>query len=655
MRDLPADGAIPPRVVIEHVQPEVDGGRFAVKRVEGDLVRVEADIFADGHDELDARLFYRKAGEPHWHETAMTLINNDHWFGEFTVEELGEYVYRLTGWVDHFATWRRDFRKWLEVRQDIESELLVAAGLVRNAAANASGQDARLLAERAAALAAATDVDTRAELALDDSLADLMVTYGDHGTITEYDRGQRIFVDRERARFGTWYEMFPRSTSPDESRQGTFRDCIARLPYVSDMGFDVVYFPPIHPIGETNRKGRNNSPISQPGEPGSPWGIGSAAGGHKAIDPKLGTLEDFRALVAAAQDRGMEVALDIAFQCSPDHPYVKEQPQWFRHRPDGSLRYAENPPKKYEDIYPINFETEDWQALWQELTSVILFWAEQGVQIFRVDNPHTKSFAFWEYAIAAVKAQHPGAIFLAEAFTRPRIMYQLAKLGFTQSYTYFTWRNDPREMNEYLTELTTTEVKEYFRPNFWPNTPDILHEVLQTGGRPTFLMRYVLAATLTANIGIYGPAYELIVNEPREPGSEEYLHSEKYEVKHWDLDAPDSLATFIGLVNRIRRDNPALQWNETLRFLDNSNGMILAYTKTSRDGSNVVLAVVNMDLFNRQEVSFRLPLAELGLPTDNPYEVEDLLHQTRFTWSGEWQTVSLDPAELPALIFKLNP
>lgn len=583
----------------------------------------------------------------------MTFHNNDHWSAEFTVEKLGLYDYRLEAWVDAFATWRRDFEKRLLVNQDIESELHVAAELITSAAANAPGEDAAALRLRSAAIVAATPVDERVQLALDESLITLMDAYGSRGPVTTYDRGLQVRVDRPLARCSAWYEMFPRSTSPLPGRHGTFRDTIARLPYIQELGFDVLYLPPIHPIGKVNRKGRNNSPRCEPGDPGSPWGIGSAEGGHAAVHPELGTLEDFRALVAAANERGIEIALDIAFQVAPDHPWVKEHPQWFKHRPDGSIRYAENPPKKYEDIYPIDFETADWRALWTALEDVVRFWIGQGVTVFRVDNPHTKAFAFWETMITSVKQDHPEVIFLSEAFTRPRVRYYLAKLGFSQSYTYFAWRTTKQELTQYVTELTTTEVKEYFRPNFWPNTPDILHETLQHGGRGAFALRVVLAGTLAANYGIYGPAYELCVNTPREPGSEEYLDSEKYEIKHWDLDAPHSLRPLISRLNRIRRENPALQLNETIRFHETENDQLLAYSKTDRNGGNVVLVVVNLDPHLRQAGRVRLPLDELGLSWEADFEVHDMLTDTTYRWRGDWQYIELNPIVQPAHIFRI--
>jgi starch synthase (maltosyl-transferring) len=448
--------------------------------------------------------------------------------------------------------------------------------------------------------------------------------------------------------------MFPRSTAVEAGRHGTFRDVEARLGYVAGMGFDVLYLPPIHPVGRSHRKGRNNSPVAQLGDVGSPWAIGAEEGGHKAVHPDLGTLEDFRHLLAAARDRGIEVAMDLAIQCSPDHPWVREHPEWFRRRPDGSVQYAENPPKKYEDIFPIDFETPAREALWNELASVVFFWMDQGVRIFRVDNPHTKAFPFWEWLIAKVRAKHPEAIFLAEAFTRPKVMYGLAKLGFSQSYTYFTWRNTKEELTDYLRELTATKVREFFRPNLWPNTPDILPEPLQVGGRPMFQARLILAATLGASYGIYGPAFELLEEKPRTPGSEEYLDSEKYQIRHWDLGREDSLKDLITRVNRIRKENPALHDNLGLRFHEIDNPQLLAYTKATRDLSNIVLVVVNLDPHHAHTGWLKLPLKDLGLEGGGSYQVHDVLTDARYFWNGPRNFVQVDPHSIPGHIFRIR-
>lgn len=642
------------RIAIENVTPEVDAGRFAVKRTVGDRVVVEADAFADGHDELACHLFYRPAASRTWKETPMRLLGNDRWQGEFTVTANAAYVYKIEAWIDRFGTWRRDLEKRYEAGQDIGQELLAGAEMVRAAAANAIGRDAAWLNRQAEALERPWVPGRLPAAALQYALAQRMLRYASREPKTVHDVGQRIWVDRERARFSTWYELFPRSTSSEPGKAGTFLTTIERLPYIARMGFDVLYLPPVHPIGVTHRKGPNNNPVASPGDRGSPWAIGSAEGGHDALNPELGTLEDFRSLVQAANDLGIEVALDLALQCSPDHPWVKQHPQWFKHRPDGSIRYAENPPKKYEDIYPIDFETEDWQALWREIARVVRHWIAQGVRIFRVDNPHTKHLPFWEWLIADIHARNPDVLFLAEAFTRPRTMYRLAKLGFSQSYTYFTWRNTKYEMAAYMQELTQTEVREFFRPNFWPNTPDILHEFLQQGGRPAFVIRLLLAATLSANYGIYGPPFELAIGTPREPGSEEYLNSEKYEVRHWDLEQPYSLREIIEWVNRARRQNPALQRNDGFILMESSDDNLLAYAKVSPDGENRIICVVNMDPYSTHAGWVRVPLQALRLQSGEPYEVHDLLDGARYIWQGEWNYVELNPAVLPGHILRVE-
>jgi len=643
-----------PRVVIENVQPEVDAGRFPAKRIVGDTVVVEADLFTDGHDEIAALLLHRKGDSGPWQETPLQPLGNDRWAASFHVPTLGRYTFCLRGWIDPFKSWRRDLRKRLQAGQDVTVELLVGLDLIRKAAGRASGADAEQLRGTSEAFSEMALREEQTEQLLDEDLFRLVSRYPDLTHATSYEREPVIVVDRDKARYSTWYEMFPRSTSPEPGRHGTFKDVEARLSYVASMGFDVLYLPPIHPIGTTFRKGKNNAVNAQPGDAGSPWGIGSKEGGHKAVHPQLGTLDDFKRLLHKAREYDIEIAIDVAFQCSPDHPYAKEHPEWFRKRPDGTIQYAENPPKKYQDIYPIDFESPDWERLWDELLSVFLFWAKQGVRIFRVDNPHTKPFGFWEWALGEVKKEYPDALFLAEAFTRPRIMYRLAKLGFTQSYTYFAWRNTKAELTQYLTELTKPPVSDFFRPNFWPNTPDILTEHLQHGGRPAFMARLVLAATLTASYGIYGPAFELMVNRPRETGSEEYFDSEKYEVKHWHLEDPESLHDFIARVNGIRKANPALHTNDRLRFHPISNDQMICYSKTTADLTNVLVAIVNLDPYHTQSGWVELPLEQLGLGGDQPYQLHDLLSDARYLWHGERNYVELNPQVVPAHIFRLR-
>jgi starch synthase (maltosyl-transferring) len=639
------------RVIIEGVAPEIDGGRFAAKRALGENACIEADIFTDGHDSVSAVLLYRKQDEPDWTEVSFTSLGNDRWRASFPVTQLGVYVYTLEAWVDPFMSWRKGMAKKIEAGQDVAVDLLIGTVLVEKAVERARAGDKKRLRDFAALLKRQSTKSTGA--ALDDDLVSLMERYPDRQFATRYDKELEITVDRERARFSSWYELFPRSCG-ENGRHGTFKDVERRLPYVASMGFDVLYLPPIHPVGRTFRKGKNNAVTAEPRDVGSPWAIGSVEGGHKSVHPDLGTFEDFEHLVQRAKDHGLEIALDIAFQCTPDHPYVTAHPEWFRHRPDGSIQYAENPPKKYQDIYPIDFETEGWRELWDELRSVFTFWIGHGVRIFRVDNPHTKAFPFWEDCISRVKEQYPDTIFLAEAFTRPRVMGHLAKLGFSQSYTYFSWRNTKWELTEYFTDLTKTEMREYFRSNLWPNTPDILPEYLQYGGRPAFITRLVLAATLGASYGVYGPAFELCENQPREPRSEEYLNSEKYEIRQWDLDRPDSLKGFIARVNRIRKENVALQSDRSLRFHRVDNDQIISYSKQSEDRENTILTVVNLDPHHLHSGWVDVDLEALGLDTEQPYQVHDLLTDAHYLWQGARNYVELNPQVVPTHIFRVR-
>ena len=642
------------RVVIEGVSPEIDGGQFPIKRTRGETVTVEADIFVDGHEVIAAALLFRREQDKEWREAPMTALVNDRWRGEFAADEIGRSVYTVIAWVDRFESWRRDLGKKAEAGTHTDLDMLAGARLIEDAGKRAGADGAKLddwaksLRDKKRSLA------DKLALALSDDLAALAEQYPDRASATKYSRKLSVVIDPERARFGSWYEMFPRSCAPESGGHGSFKDCENMLPYVASMGFDVLYLPPIHPIGRTHRKGKNNAVIGSANDPGSPWAIGAEAGGHKSILPELGTLEDFKSLVQKAGTLGMEVALDLAFQCSPDHPYVKQHPQWFRRRPDGSVQYAENPPKKYEDIYPLDFTSEQWRELWQELLSVVQFWIDQGIRTFRVDNPHTKPLPFWQWLIDEIKKKNPDVIFLAEAFTRPKLMYRLAKVGFTQSYTYFTWRNTKPELTRYFTELTRGEVREYFRPNLWPNTPDILNEYLQFGGRPAFMVRFVLAATLGASYGIYGPAFELLEDRPREPGGEEYLNSEKYEIKNWNREKPDSLKEFIARVNRIRKENTALQSDHSLRFHETDNEQIICYTKQSEDLSNVIVVVVNLDPHHAQFGWVTIPIEALKLDPDESYQAHDLLTGARFLWHGERNYVELNPQTAPAHILRLR-
>ena len=639
------------RVAIERVRPQIDCGRFPIKRVIGEEVIVEADVFADGHDELSCEVLYRSCAKQEWQRVAMAGLGNDRWRAAFRVTQLGAWHYTVEAWIDRFATWRRDLAKRLSAGQEIAVECRIGAALIEEIAEQADRDRTRLLSWARML----RDGDERlGKVALDPELAQTAGQYPIRHFPSRFEKELSVAVDRERARFSAWYEIFPRSCAPEAGRHGTLRDCEAWLPYVAAMGFDVLYLPPIHPIGISHRKGKNNSVMAQPGDAGSPWAIGSEAGGHTAVHPDLGTLEDFDHLLASAKRNGIEIALDMAFQCSPDHPYVRKHPEWFRMRPDGTIQYAENPPKRYQDIVPLDFETAQWRELWQELEQVLMFWIARGVRIFRVDNPHTKALPFWEWVIGEVKRAYPEVLFLAEAFTRPKLMYRLAKAGFSQSYTYFTWRNTKPDLTAYFRELNQTEVREYFRPNVWPNTPDILSEYLQLGGRAAFVVRVILAATLAASYGIYGPAFELCENTPREPGSEEYLDSEKYEIKHRNVDIPWSLKELIGRVNRIRRENVALQSDRSLRFHETDNPALLCYSKADEDCSNVIIVVVNLDASHTQGGWVNLDAGALGLDATRAFQAHDLLSDGRYLWQGARNYVELIPESLPAHILRVR-
>jgi starch synthase (maltosyl-transferring) len=641
------------RVVVDDVQPRIDAGRFPVKRTEGDLVEVEANIFADGHDRLGAVLRVRRDGDDDVHEVRMEALGNDRWRAAFRADRTGMWRFWVHGWVDAFSTWHGELLRRLEAGQDIEQELLIGAKLLRRAA-RAGPDDGVRLRSMAKALRRGRP-DEIAALVSSPELVDLANSHPDMARGASTSDVYTVEVARERARHGAWYELFPRSSSPDPDRPGSLRDVEALVPEIAELGFDVLYLPPIHPIGHTSRKGRNNMTTAAARDPGSPWAIGSEEGGHTAVHADLGSVDDVERLVKTLDAHGMELALDIAFQCSPDHPWVHEHPDWFRHRPDGSIRYAENPPKRYEDIYPIDFETKDWRSLWRALRDVVCFWADRGISLFRVDNPHTKPFVFWEWLIAEVKREHPDSLFLSEAFTRPRVMEHLAKLGFDQSYTYFAWRNTKQELTDYLTELTKGPAREFMRPNLWPNTPDILTSVLQEGGPPAFRLRFLLAATLGANYGILGPAFEHAERTPREPGSEEYLESEKYEIKHRAPSEASGMQELIAAVNRIRHEQPALQHDRTLEFHGIDNPELLAYSKRSPDGTNVVLVIVNLDPRHRQAGWTDLRMWELGFEDWRAsFVARDLLSGELFEWRGPANFVDLDPAVRPGHVLKIE-
>jgi len=646
-------GKVRSRVQIESVQPKISGGRFPVKRIVEDAVKVEADIFVDGNNELSAVLLYRKEDSEKWSETPMAREENDRWLGEFRVNEIGLWKFTIQAWIDHFKSWQRDFKKRVEAEQDVSVDLLIGLELINKVQKKAAPRDKEKLNKIMEKLNNKRNKAEANNAVLSDELSRIMAKYPDRANAAVY-KELMVVVDPKIARFSAWYELFPRSASPLAGKHGTFKDVIARLPYVADMGFNVLYLPPIHPVGNTFRKGKNNSTLPEKGAVGSPWAIGGREGGHYSIHSQLGTLQDFQELIAKAGELGISIALDIAYQCSPDHPYVKEHPEWFRKRPDNTIQYAENPPKKYQDIFPLDFETENWEALWDELKNVITYWIKQGVKIFRIDNPHTKDLSFWEWVLSGIKKENPDVIFLAEAFTRPKLLYRLAKIGFSQSYNYFPWRNTKWELTQFITEITRTEAKEFFRANLWTNTPDILTEYLQIGGANAFKVRFILAATLGANYGIYGPAFELCVDKSVAPKSEEYLDSEKYEIKKWDLDSPVSLKPLITRVNQIRNSSVVLQQDYNLEFFPVDNNNIICYGKHNDDYSEILLMVVNLDPVWAQAGWIELPLGKLGISDQRPYQVHDLLSGDRYLWNGPRNFVRLDPAKQCAHIFRIR-
>jgi starch synthase (maltosyl-transferring) len=651
-RPLPNTIDPPSSVIIERVQPEIDGGRYPVKRVQGDILEVSADVFKDGHDKIAAVVKYRRKHDPQWQEAEMRLVDNDRWAGNILLPDNTRYCYTIEAFPDVFATWRDEVEKKTAAGQDVALELVEGKLILAEALPRADAADAEVL-ERAMAMVNAAESQTATVLyLLGPEVESVMRRVRSRRGGTIYDRELEVVVDRPAARFAAWYEMFPRSAGTEPGRGATLGEAADRLPAIAAMGFDVVYLTPIHPIGRAFRKGRNNTLEALPDDPGVPYAIGSEEGGHDAIEPGLGTLDDFNAFVSRAESLGMEVALDIAFQASPDHPWAKEHPEWFTIRPDGTIRYAENPPKKYQDIYPLNFDSPDWQGLWLELRRIILFWVERGVKTFRVDNPHTKPTVFWEWLIADVQQSHPDVIFLSEAFTRPKVMRSLAKAGFTQSYTYFTWRNFKPELEEYFTELTQSEMREYYRGNLFPNTHDILPFILQEGGRPAFKLRFALAATLSSVYGIYS-GYELCENTPV-PGREEYLNSEKYEYKVWDWDRPGNIVPYIARLNAIRREHPALQLYDNLRFYPSDDEHITCYGKATSDGADRVLVVVNLDPFDAHETWLHLPLWEWDMQPDQPFQVEDLLTGDTHLWH-QHQHIRLDPRDEPARLYAVRP
>ena len=640
-------------VVIENIEPSLDGGRYPIKRVVGQELKVSGDIFKDGHEQMCAVLKWRKQGEADWHQTPMKQTENDRWEAICHFIENALHEYTIEAWEDPFKSWQVEYgKKYGAGNLDLRTELDEASILAEKAASRATlKQDKERLLTFSKQFKSA-DAHFGAQLAKNPELSGLMAAWPDLSLSTEYRPYLRAFVDRPQALFAAWYEFFPRSAEGKANSGSKFRDCLPRVDDAKAMGFDVIYFPPVHPIGFTARKGRNNSVTCEPGDPGVPYAIGSKFGGHKAVEPELGTLDDFDWLVGEIKARGMEVALDFAINSSPDHPYVKEHPEWFFHRPDGTIKYAENPPKKYQDVYPLNFHNPDWRDLWEEMKDIILFWVRHDVRIFRVDNPHTKPNAFWEWLIADVQKEYPDVIFLAEAFTRPKMMKSLAKMGYTQSYTYFTWRNSKWDITQYLTELTQTEMKYYFRANFFPNTPDILPTFLQTGGRPAFLIRAVLATTLTTVYGIYS-GFELCENVPV-PGKEEYLNSEKYQFKERDWNAPGNIKDYLTKLNKIRNQNRALHEYENLRFHTVENEQIIFYSKATEGLDSIILVLVNLDPYNSQSGFAYVPLESFGINGNDPFQMEDLLTGEEFVWNGRRNFVMLDPHSRPAHVFKVR-
>jgi starch synthase (maltosyl-transferring) len=640
------------RVVIENINPLINCGELPLKSVVGETVPVSADVLGDGHDIIAACLCFKHEKERKWKEVRMYHTENDNWFASFQVDKQGFYEYKLQGWVDHALNWQHGISRKLDDGQVVNSELLEGAQLLEEIIPMATNGEVTFLNDCITSFRHPGAYNKAVEIARSEELYNILVKYPVKSLLNE-TAVFKVYVDRLKARFSTWYEFFPRSASEEKGKHGTFKDCLRLLPRVAEMGFDTLYFPPIHPIGEVNRKGKNNTTEAKEGDVGSTWGIGSKLGGHKDIHPELGSVEDFKEVVKAAEKLGIEVAMDFALQAAPDHPWVKQHPEWFKWRPDGTVQYAENPPKKYQDILPIYFESEDWKNLWQEMLDTALYWVEEcGIKVFRVDNPHTKPFYFWGWLIGELKKKHPDVLFLSEAFTKPKVMHQLAKQGFTQSYTYYTWRNSKQELIEYMEELTKTDQRYFFRPNFWPNTPDINPWSLQGGNEAIHLSRYFMAATLSSNTGIYGPVYEQMVSAAL-PGREEYLDSEKFQLRHWDWNAKNKLTTLISKINHIRKEQPSLQQTNNIEFLSVENEQLLAYYKYSDDREDETLMIVNLDPYYAQNGWVQLPLHSLGIHEGQNVSVTDLITGSSYNWDKEWNFVELHPA-LPFHLFKIK-
>lgn len=638
------------RIIIENVLPQLNSGSFAIKRIVGQKVTVTAEVFSDGHDVVESCVKFKHESEDNWQEVRMTHIQNDEWSAEFHVEKQGKYTYFVEGWVDYALNWQHGTERKINDNQYVKSELLEGAEYVRAILNLVDASDNEYLNRLVYYFTTESEYDNAVRETKSEELIKIFKKYPIR-FLENKSIDLEIYVDRKKALFSTWYEFFPRSASEEDGKHGTFKDCERLLPRVAAMGFDTLYFPPIHPIGEVNRKGKNNATNAEYGDVGSPWGIGSHHGGHKSTHPELGTIDDFKELVQKAKHLGIEVAMDYALQAAPDHPYVKDFPQWFKWRPDGTVQYAENPPKKYQDIQPIYFESSDWKNLWKELLDVALFWIEEcDIQIFRVDNPHTKPFYFWGWLIAEIKKKHPDVLFLAEAFTRPKIMNELAKQGFSQSYTYFTWRNSKQELTEYVEELTQTEQKEFYRPNFWPNTPDINPFALQHGNESVHLQKYFLAATLSSNVGIYGPVFEYMVSTPMAPGKEEYLHSEKYQCYTWDWSIQNKLITLITRINFLRKELLSLQQTNNIVFCETNNDQVIAYYKFDDDKLDETLMIVSLDSHHTSKGMVKLPIDKIG--THN-IQITDLITGNSYSWDNEWNYVEL-PSELPFHLFKIH-
>ena len=639
------------RIVIQNIEPQLDGGDFFIKRIVGEIIEIKADVFGDGHDVIQAEICFKSEKDSDWSTVRLISHPNDVYTGAFYVEQQGFYEYKIKGWVDHALNWQHGIEAKLKDGQHVKSELLDGIQYLKAITKQLDKEGKKYLKNAIEVFADESRYNEAIELAVS---GDLHKIFTDHPTrlFAKDSKVLRVYVDRKKAGFSTWYEFFPRSASEEPGRHGTFKDCERLLPRVAAMGFDTLYFPPIHPIGEVNRKGKNNAVNAQEGDTGVPWGIGSKLGGHKSIHPELGKEKDFKRLVKEANKLGIEIAMDLAFQAAPDHPYLKKHPKWFKRRPDGTMQYAENPPKKYQDIVNFNWESEDYQGLWDELLSVAFHWIDFGVKIFRVDNPHTKPFYFWNWFISEIKKKHPDVLFLAEAFSRPKIMQQLAKEGYTQSYTYFTWRTSKHELTEYMTELTQTNQKEYYRPNFWPNTPDINPYHLQGANEAQHLIRYALAATMSSNIGLYGPVFEFMVSDAV-PGKEEYYNSEKYQIQHWDWNIDNKLIRLITMINRVRKEQPALQQTTNIRFCDIGNEGLIAYYKWDQHMNNELLIIVSLDPYYKQAARVRLPYELMQHNPGSHIRVEDLITANTYDWAEEWNYVELHPT-LPFHIFKIS-